>query len=352
MSARPRVRRIVSLLFCIGIGLATGCASTEKFQTPPGNNMPRELSKVSLPPYIIEPPDILLVDAIRVVPKAPYHINALDVLFVFCPGAPSEVAGGGVQGYYPVDPGGTVNLGPSYGTVPVVGLTIEEAKAAIEKVLKANKISDSATQVSIAQSRAMQQIRGEHLVKPDGTVSLGAYGAAYVTGMTTVEAKAAIEAQLSKFLEKPEVSVDVLAFNSKVVYVITDGGGFGQAIVRLPVTGNETVLDAIAQINGLPQQASLKKIWIARPAPPGANCGDQILPVDWRGITMCAQTATNYQLLPGDRLFVKADGLIAINNFLTKLLSPVERIMGDVSLGAGAVNTVSTIGRFGTGGTQ
>ena len=52
------------------------------------------------------------------------------------------------------------------------------------------------------------------------------------------------------------MSVDVLAYNSKVYYVIMDGGGYGQQIVRLPCTGNETVLDAIAQVNGLPQVAS------------------------------------------------------------------------------------------------
>jgi polysaccharide biosynthesis/export protein len=226
-------------------------------------------------------------------------------------------------------------------------MTLEEARLAIEKVLKESKILQPHTQVTVAQSRAFQQIRGQHLVRPDGTVSLGNYGQVYVTGLTTAAAKAAIEAQLSSYLEKPEVSVDVLAFNSKVFYVITDGGGYGQAIARLPVTGNETVLDAVAAINGLPQQASKKKIWIARPAPPGATCGDQILPVNWNAITMCAQTDTNYQMLPGDRLFVKADGLIAIDNWLAKFLAPFERILSDVGLGAGAVNSVSTIGQFG-----
>ena len=38
--------------------------------------------------------------------------------------------------------------------------------------------------------------------------------------------------------------MDVQGFNSKLYYVILDGGGAGQQVVRLPVTGNETVLDA------------------------------------------------------------------------------------------------------------
>ena len=41
---------------------------------------PAELSKISLPDYIIEPPDILLIEGIKVVPKAPYEIQPQDVL--------------------------------------------------------------------------------------------------------------------------------------------------------------------------------------------------------------------------------------------------------------------------------
>ena len=67
-------------------------------------------------------------------------------------------------------------------------------------------------------------------------------------------------------LEKPDVVVDVLAYNSKMIYVVMDGGGFGEQLIRLPYTGNETVLDAIAQVNGL-SQVSSKRIWVARPSP-------------------------------------------------------------------------------------
>jgi polysaccharide export outer membrane protein len=346
------------------VGLSgAGCSSQQLVADNPalpGNNqLPRELDKVSMPTYVIEPPDILLIDSYRVVPLPPYHVEPMDVLFIFCPGAPSDAPPDAqgvprvIQGNYPVEPGGTVNLGPTYGSVKLDGMTLQEAKAALEKNFKDHAIKDVTTQVSVAQSRLLQQIRGEHLVRPDGTISLGTYGSVYVTGLSTDAAKAAIEAQLKKYLDRPEVSVDILAFNSKVFYIIADGGGFGAQIVRAPITGNETVLDAISQINGLPQQSSRKKIWIARPAPPGATTGDQILPIDYKAIAMAGRTDTNYQLLPGDRLYIMADGLVAANNWLGKVLAPIERIMGDVSLGAGAVNSVATVGRFGVnnGGT-
>ena len=66
------------------------------------------------------------------------------------------------------------------------------------------------------------------------------------------------------------------------------------------LAASETVLDALSNIGGL-SAVSSKKMWVARPAP--TECGhDQILPVDWCGITQKGQVKTNYQILPGDRL--------------------------------------------------
>ena len=64
-------------------------------------------------------------------------------------------------------------------------------------------------------------ITGPHMVGPDGTVTLGSYGSVRVVGMTIAQTKSAIEKHLEQFLEEPEVSVDVIAYNSKVYYVVT-----------------------------------------------------------------------------------------------------------------------------------
>ena len=51
----------------------------------------------------------------------------------------------------------------------------------------------------------------------------------------------------------------------------------------------------------------MRRIWVARPTPANHAC-NQILPVDWLAITQGGSTRTNYQLFPGDRVYVKADG--------------------------------------------
>jgi polysaccharide export outer membrane protein len=297
--------------------------------------VPRELEKVSLPDYRVEPPDILLVEAVRAVPRPPYKAEPLDVLFVQLanpiPDAP-------LAGLFGVDPGGTIDLGLAYGgAVRVAGLTVPEIKGGLEKHFSAHGLKDPRVTVSLAQSRGAQRIGGPHLVRPDGSISLGTYGSVRVTGMTLAEVRQAIEAHLSAYLLDPEVSVDVQNYNSKLLYVILDGGGAGQTVVRLPVTGNDTVLDAIAQVSGLTTVSSKDRIWVSRPAP--AGCEHQILAVDWRAVTECGDPATNYQLMPGDRVFVAAQPLVTLDTQLARVISPVERLFGVTLLGSGTVRS-------------
>jgi polysaccharide export outer membrane protein len=298
--------------------------------------VPRELAKVPLPDYVIEPPDILLIDAVRVVPRPPYRIEPLDALAIQVTETLPQQP---IAGIYTVEPDGTVNLGFTYGAVSVVDLTVVQAKAALEKHLMQLLVPGYQVTVGLAESRGRQQIRGEHLVRQDGKVNLGTYGSVAVAGLTLAEAKAAVELHLSRFLLKPEVSIDVAGFNSKVYYVITDNAGAGEQVTRVPITGYETVLDAVSQINGLPPVASKSKIWVARPSPDDA-VSHQILPVNWVAITQSAKTATNYQLLPGDRIYVKAQPLVTFDNYLAKVISPVERVFGITLLGNATVRSL------------
>lgn len=323
--------KAVVLILLLSSG-TIGCAHRQAV-VPAPDSVPRELTKVTLPEYVIEPPDILQIDALQIIPKAPYRIKSLDALTVRTPGAlPTEP----IAAVYQVDPEGNLDLGGSYGRIKVVGLTIDQARAEIEKRL-ATVIKEPRTDVTLAETRAGQQIRGPHLVRPDGSISLGQYGSVPVTGLTLAAAKARIEAHLGQYLQDPEVNVDVAAYNSKVYYVIFDQGGSGQQVVRLPVTGNETVLDAIGQVNGLTPVSDQQRIWISRP---GSDGCESILPVDWDGLTACGKTSTNYQLMPGDRLFVKAYPMVALDTALARALAPVERIFGVTLLGVGTVRTI------------
>jgi polysaccharide export outer membrane protein len=301
-----------------------------------------------LPDYTIGPPDVLLIDAANLVPRPPYRISALDGLLIRVAvlnpekdQRPSELLKGQpIDGLYRVEVTGEVNLGFDYGPVLIIGKTIPEAREAIKRHLQQRFKVDFDINVALMESRALQQVRGEHLVRQDGKVTLGIYGSVFVTGMTIEQAKAAIEAHLSQFLFQPEISLDVAGYNSKVYYVVIDLGEAGEQVLRLPIYGNETVLDAIGEIKGLPGGTDRKRIWIARRAGPWCEKG-MVLPVDWNAVVCGGATATNYQILPGDRVFVSVDHWISLDQTIAKVISPFERILGVTLLGSSTVHSVA-----------
>jgi polysaccharide biosynthesis/export protein len=229
---------------------------------------------------------------------------------------------------------------------------VPEAEQAIHDQL-ARHIMGHKVVLAVQPSRAIQQVRGPHLVRPDGTIGLGVYGAVKVAGLSIAEARAAVEEHLSREFLRPQVSVDVAAFNSKLYYVILDGAGAGQQVVRLPHTGNETVLDAIALVNGLLPVSDKREIVLARPSRMD-QAGDQVYPVDWESLTTRGSVLTNYQLLPGDRVYVHSDHLVEFDTRLARLISPIERVLGVTLLGyvttrTVAGKTINTSGNSGTG---
>jgi polysaccharide export outer membrane protein len=335
------------LLLVAALSTSTGCTAFMAPRSPvpvsppepsPTSSVPRELEKVTLPRYVIEPPDILLVEGIKLVPKSPHRIEVFDVLLIRVLGAFPDQP---IDNSYSVDADGTVNLGPQYGRIKIVGLTLEEAEDHLRNEL-AKILTDVEVSVSLLQSFGAQAVTGQHIVAMDGRINLGTYGSVFVAGMTLEQAREAIEQQLSSRLEEPEVYVDVLAYNSKVYYIITQGAGLGDDVARVPITGNETVLDAVANIQGL-SQVSSTRMWIARPAPNGVGC-EQILPINWNDIAQGAATATNYQLMPGDRLFIAQDRLTFFNNVTIKFLQPFERTFGFISLTTSMANRIVRFG--------
>ena len=319
-------------------------------------DVPRELRKTSLPEYRIEIPDILLIEAVHNLRPAEARVHAGEPLIVqvnrTIPIGQQENSVARqfkqINGVYVIGTDGYVNLGPEYGKVLVADENLEEIQRRVETHLQ-RILTDPQVLVTLPNPQNKQVVAGQHLVRMDGTVGLGIYGSVYVNGMTREEAKRAVERHLEQHIHQPQVSLDVLAYNSKKYYVVVDGGGAGEQVVPLPSTGNETVLDAIASIQGLPSVASKADIWVARPAP--GCCTDQVLPVEWNAIVQGAQTETNYQVLPGDRIYVKADKYVAFSTHMAKFTAPFERLFGFALLGNGAVRTFQ-LGRsaFGNGG--
>ncbi len=195
--ATPRIALALAVAMLAIVTAGSGCSNVGAIrdqvqesreyapEIPYPNDTPRELKKVSLPTYTIEPPDILLIDVVNPVPKFPYRIRELDQLRIE---AAQVLPMKPIQGTFTVESGGMAYLGEPYGYVQVGKMTLSEASQAITEHLKQMAFRNPEVSVSLFQYAGRQQITGEHMVGPDGKVSLGIYGEVYVTGMTEDEA--------------------------------------------------------------------------------------------------------------------------------------------------------------------
>jgi polysaccharide export outer membrane protein len=181
-------------------------------------DQPRELEMVSLPPYVVEPPDELEVSV---------RPASLEI----------------VQTTLTVQLDGNLDLG-FYGDVYVSGLTLEQIE---------QKIAEHVSAVAAARRMTLKEPVVASVRLVNGTLSKRYY----------------------------------------VLGVVTNQGSF-------PMTGNETVMDGILTA-GLRSNSLPEKAYLARPHPQGGPC--QLLRIDWERIRM-GYTDSNYQLMPGDRIYI------------------------------------------------
>jgi len=278
--ARNLYRRAgwLALLACCA---ACGCQTVRTPEEKIANgNIPREFQKVSMPDYVVEAPDLLLVEV-------------LDAL----PGRP-------ISGERLVRPDGKITLG-FYGDVYVAGLTLPEVKEKINLHLRKYISDETLGLIDIDENQEV--MTDEKTNKPK-----------------MIDPK-----------DSSRVFVDVTAYNSKNYYVLGDVLVTG----RFPITGNETVLDAINYAGGLMPTAAPQNIRLVRPAPPGACC-EQLLPVNLAAITSGGDPTTNYQLMPGDRLVVYRDPIVRFTVFLDRLAAPFQTVIGTTLQSAFTIRAV------------
>lgn len=156
------------------------------------------------------------------------------------------------------------------------------------------------------------RIAADQKILTDGSVDLGEFGRVVVAGLTPEMAEALIEDTINIAIrnrprddkDDADADDDPVRINVRVLdqvhryYVLGEVNSPGS----YPLDGNESVLDGILAAGGLTDEASPCQILLARPTQP--NSCRLTLPVCYREITQLGDTTTNYQLRPGDRIFV------------------------------------------------
>lgn len=147
------------------------------------------------------------------------------------------------------------------------------------------------------------RLPGDQPVLLDGTINLGRYGRLIVAGMTVDQIEPLVKGQVEATTKDAgPITVRIVSRQSKVFYVLGEVNAPG----AYPLSGRETVLDALLAGGGVNSRANLRGITLSRPTPPhGCRV---VLPICYEEIVQIGDTSTNYQIAAGDRVFVPAKG--------------------------------------------
>ncbi len=226
-------------------------------------------------------------------PLANYFVEVGDTVFVEAVSFDANIR---LPGDQIVKPDGSISIG-EFGNFNAANKTTEQIQLEIQALI--NSKVRSALEQEFAEETVREQKYEETAERPelessddeedelDDSIS-----------EREQERRAALDLRIAEQIKRNKVSVRLVNWESKKIYVlgeVNSPGFFGY-------TGHQTVLDAIVEAGGLTSKANHHQIIVARPS----SCGScrTVMKVCYDQIVQLGDTSTNYQLMPGDRVFV------------------------------------------------
>jgi len=130
------------------------------------------------------------------------------------------------------------------------------------------------------------------VVKKDGNIWVPILGRVPAAGSTVEEFHEILTRHLAGYLNDPQVSVDILKYESQKFFVlgeVKEPGAF-------PVDGDTTLLEAIGMAKGVLPDGNLDGAYVVR--------GDTLLPINLADLLLRGDTRRNVFMRHGDLIFV------------------------------------------------
>ncbi|MFQ5698081.1 MAG: polysaccharide biosynthesis/export family protein [Myxococcota bacterium] len=156
-------------------------------------------------------------------------------------------------------------------------------------------------------------------VRPDGRVSLDLIGDLEVASKTVEEIRDEITTRIARYIVHPDVTVILRQSSSRTYYV------FGQvrAPGAYPIIGTVTVAGALGQARGGTKFAALNSARLVRPTEAGRVFRIRLEDITQRGIG-----DTNYELQPGDMIYVPPTLGARVGFAIQAFFFPVQQALG------------------------
>jgi len=135
-------------------------------------------------------------------------------------------------------------------------------------------------------------LSGDKVVRPDGKISFPLIGEMQASGITPDDLAKSVTAAFSKFINNPEVTVSLLAVNSKKYYIDGEVNKPGEYRLVTPTT----ILEALSEAGGFREFAKSAKIRILR--------GTTSLKFNYKEVSHGKKMEQNVYLESGDHIIV------------------------------------------------
>ncbi len=132
------------------------------------------------------------------------------------------------------------------------------------------------------------------VVRPDGHISMPLVSEVMISGLTPAAAEKVLRERLTKFVNRPRVTVTVQEIHSRVVYIT----GEVQRPGAYPLVDEMNVVQLIARSGGLTEFAKKKQVYVLHE---GSGAKTK---VDYSKVVQGQHLEENVQLTPGDTVVV------------------------------------------------
>ncbi|MBI3324730.1 MAG: polysaccharide export protein [Candidatus Omnitrophica bacterium] len=178
------------------------------------------------------------------------------------------------------------------------------------------------------QVRNQPDFSGAFIIGPEGSIQYSYVGDIPIAGMTKYEVEQVIAKFLERYVRVPQVTVAILQYNSKAVYIIGEVNRPGKYIMR----GDTIKLRDAIMAAGLPNhRAAMYRTHIVKPDLDHPT----IRKINLRKMLYKGRIHNDIDLYPGEIVVVPSSVMSVVNDFLSQMLNPFTRAASTAALATG-----------------